>query len=151
MCSFENKWLKDSLYGLKSFFYRRYVEDIFVLFYSLDHAETFEQYLSSKHPNINFSLEKENDGCFGHIFREKEKFVINVYWKKTFTCVYTNFNSFTPETYGLIKSLLLRCFGLFSDFVKFHYEINIIKTILNRISYLRDFVDKCIKDVLDRV
>ena len=94
---------------MKSFFYRRYVDDIFVLFSSLDHTEKFEQYLSSKHPNINFSLEKENDGWFGHVFREKGEFAINVYWKKTFTGVYTNFNSFTPETYGLIKSLLLRC------------------------------------------
>ena len=34
---------------------------IYVLFSSLNHAETFEKYLSSKHPNINFSLEKGND------------------------------------------------------------------------------------------
>ena len=66
-------------------------------------------YLSSKYPSTNFSLEKENDGRLSfldiNIFREKGKFVTNVYRKKTFSGVYTNFNSFIPETYktGLIK------------------------------------------------
>ena len=53
MCSFENKWLKDCHNCLTSVFYRQYVDDIFVL---------FKELLSSKQPNINFSLEKEKDG-----------------------------------------------------------------------------------------
>ena len=64
MCSFGNKWLKDCPHGLKLVPYRRYVNVIFVLFSSLDHAEKFKWYLSSKHTNINFLLEKENDGCY---------------------------------------------------------------------------------------
>ena len=39
----------------------------------------------------------------------------------------------------------------FSDFVKFHHKINILKSILHKKSYPRDFVDKCIKEILDRV
>ena len=107
MCNFENKWLKDCPHSLKPVFYKRYV-----LFSSLDQAEKFKKYLSSKHPNINYSLEKENEVCLsfldGNIFREKGKFVTNVYRKKTLSGVYTNFDSFIPETYktGLIKSLL---------------------------------------------
>ena len=102
-------------------------------------------------------LDKENDGCSSfldiNIFREKGKFVTNVYQKKTFSGVYANFNSFIPETYktGLIKSLLFRCFSLCSDFVDLHHEINILKSILYKNSYPRDFVDKCIKEFLDRV
>ena len=103
MCSFENKWLKDCPHSLKPVFYRRYVDDIFVLFSSLDQAEKFKKYFSSKHPNINFSLEKENDGRLSfldiNIFRGKGKFVTNVYRKKTFSGVYTNFDSFIIETY----------------------------------------------------
>ena len=154
MCSFENKWLKDCPHSLKPVFYRRYVDDIFVLFSSLDQAEKFKKYLSSKYPNIKFSLEKENDGRLSfldiNIFREKGKFVTNVYRKKTFSGVYTNFNSFIPETYktGLIESLLFRCFNLCSDFVKFNDEINIFKSILYKNSNPRDLVDK---KFLDRV
>ena len=59
MCSFENKWLKDCPYGLKPVFYRRCVDDKFVLFSSIDYVGKFKKYLSSKYPNINFSLEKE--------------------------------------------------------------------------------------------
>ena len=56
MCSFENKWLKDCPHSLRPVFYRRYVDDIFVLLSSLDQAEKFKKYFSSKRPNINFSL-----------------------------------------------------------------------------------------------
>ena len=61
MCCFESKWLKDCSHGLKPVFYKQYVDDIFLLFSSLDHAEKFKKYLSSKHPNINCSLKEESD------------------------------------------------------------------------------------------
>ena len=56
MCSFENKWLKDCPHSLKSVLYRRCVDDIFVMFSSLDQAEKFKTYLSFKHSNIKFLL-----------------------------------------------------------------------------------------------
>ena len=43
------------------------------------------------------------------------------------------------------------CFSFRLDFVKFHHEINILKSILYKISCPRDFVDKYIKEFLDRV
>ena len=79
MCSFKNKWLKDCRHSLKPVFYRRYVDDIFVLFSTLDQAEKFKKYLSSKHLNINFSIEKENDSRLSYLgvnfFLQKGKFV----------------------------------------------------------------------------
>ena len=127
------------------------------MFSSPDHADKFKEYLSSKHPNIKFSIEKEEDGCLPfldvNIFRENDKFATNVYRKKTFSGVYTNFKSFIPETYkiGLIKSLLFRCFGLCSDFIKFHNEIDKLKRILYKNSDPRDLVDKRIKEFLDKI
>ena len=41
-CSFENKWLEDCPHSLKPFVYRRHVDDVFVLFSSLNHAEKFK-------------------------------------------------------------------------------------------------------------
>ena len=49
-------------HGLMPLFCSWYANDIFVLFLSLDHAEKLKTHLSSKHPNINFLLKKENDG-----------------------------------------------------------------------------------------
>ena len=78
MCSLESKWLRDCPNDFKPVFYRRYVNDIFALFSSPDHADKFKEYLQSKHPNIKFSLEKEKDGCLAsldvNIFRENRKF-----------------------------------------------------------------------------
>ena len=151
MCSFENKclkialmvWTQSSVDGMLM---------MFILFSSLDHTEKFKEYLYSKLPNINFLLENENDGGLSflgiNIYCEKGKFLTNVYCKKTFSGDFTNFSSFIPETYktDLVKSLLFRCFSLCSDFVKFHNEINILKGILCKYRYPRDFVDKCIKN-----
>ena len=125
MSSFESKQLRDCPNDFKLVFYRCYINDIFVLFSSPDHAGKCKEYLSSKHPNIKFSIEKEQDGCLPfldiNILHKNEKFATNVYRKKTFSRVYTNFKSFIPETYktGLIKSLLFRCFSLYPDFIKF--------------------------------
>ena len=63
MSSFESKCLRDCLNDFKPMFYRRYVDDIFVLFFSPDHADKFREYLLSKHSNIKFSTEKDEDGC----------------------------------------------------------------------------------------
>ena len=105
-------------HGLKPVFFRQYIDNVFVLFSSMDQAEKFKKYLSSKNPNINFPSEKEIDGRLSfldiNIYREKGKFVTNVCRKKILTGVYTNFNRFIPETYktSLVKSLLLRYFNL---------------------------------------
>ena len=78
--------------------------------HSPDQVDKFKEYLSSKHPNINFFIEKEKDGCSPvldvNIFCENEKFATNIYRKKIFSGFYTNFKSFIPQTYniGLIKS-----------------------------------------------
>ena len=115
MCSFESKWLRDCPNDFKPVFSRRYVDDTFALFSSSDHADKVKENLSSKHPNIIFSIEKEKDGCLPivdvNIFLEKNKFATDVYRRKIFRGVYTKFKIFIPETYkiGLIKSLLFRC------------------------------------------
>ena len=150
-CSFESKCLRDCLNDLKPTFFRCYIDEIFVLFSCPDHAYKFRQYLSSKHPKIKFSIEKEEDGCllfsYFNTFCENDKLPTNIYRKNTFSGVYTNFKSFIPATYKicLIKSLLFRCFSLCSDFIKFHHEIDKFKSILYKNSYSRDLVDKCTK------
>ena len=78
ICSFESKWLWDCRNDFKPVFYRRYVDDIFALISSPDHVDEFKEYLSSKHPNRKFSIEKEKVGCLPfldvNIFPENEKF-----------------------------------------------------------------------------
>ena len=57
----EENWMNKCPIKYKPSFYRRYV-DVFVLFESSKSANSFHKYMSSKHQNINFTVEKENTG-----------------------------------------------------------------------------------------
>ena len=103
-------------------YYKRYVDDLFVLFRSPHHLEKFNEYLNTKHANIKFTSEKEVNGSLPFldvlISRNKEGFTTTVYHKPTFSGVYSNFNSFIADEYkhGLIFTLLFRIFSIVSDF-----------------------------------
>ena len=43
------------------------------------------------------------------------------------------------------------CFSLCSDFMKFHHEIDKLKSILHKSSYPRDLIGKCIEEFLDKI
>ena len=55
LCHHEKEWL-DS-YPAKSKLYKRYRDDIFVMF--RDNAKKFGDYMHAKHPNIHFTFEIE--------------------------------------------------------------------------------------------
>ena len=52
LCFYERKYLEECPSEFKPVFYRRYVDDIFVLFKSTDHLEKFCNYFNTCHPNI---------------------------------------------------------------------------------------------------
>ena len=58
--SFENKWLKDCPHSLKPVFYKRYVDDIFVLLSFLDQAENERKLCCLSFLNINIFVKREN-------------------------------------------------------------------------------------------
>ena len=41
--------------------YKRYVDDIFVMFWSRDHVKRFVDYMNTKHPKMCFTFEIEQD------------------------------------------------------------------------------------------
>ena len=83
----EENWLNKCPINFKPSFYR-YVDDIFVLFESSEPADSFCEYMSSKHQNIKLIVEKENNGSLSFldvkICRKNGKFVTSVYRKPTF-------------------------------------------------------------------
>ena len=88
-----------------------------------------------------------------NVFRENGKFVTNVYRKETFTEVYTNFCSFIPleHKFGLVYTLLHRCFCLVSDMSKFHFKIERLKEILLSNGYSNKSTDKCILKLMNKL
>ena len=57
-----SKWLNNCPRGFKSIFYRRYIDDIFMIFKLNDHLKYFQDFLNSCQLNMSFSMktEKEN-------------------------------------------------------------------------------------------
>ena len=108
LCYHKNNWLKDCPKDFKPVYYKRYVDDIFVLFNKPEREQFFLQYMNKKHKNMKFSIETEMNGSLSFldmkIFRENDKFVTSVFRKETFSGVYTNFTSFIPLEYkfGLV-------------------------------------------------
>ena len=70
-----------------------------------------------------------------------------------FSGVFTNFNSFIPVTYkfGLVYTLLHRCFQICSSYEKFHEEVVFLKDIFKRNEYPNKVIDKCIKTFLNKL
>ena len=102
----------------RPYYYRQYVDDIFILFKSPDHLIRFQSYSNSCHVNILFTIETGQNNTITflnvNVIREKGKFITNVYRKPTFSGVNNHFYSFLPDTYkiGMIYILVNRCFIL---------------------------------------
>ena len=137
----KSNWLKDCPKNFKPVYYKRYLDDIFVLFNKPEHALFVLEFLNKKHKNMKFSIEIEINGSLSFldvkIFWENGKFVDSVFRKETFSGLYTNFISFIPLEckFGLVHTLLNRCFNLSSDFLKFHHEVDKLKKILSKNAY----------------
>ena len=80
---YEVKWLEQCPKEFKPVFYRRYVDDIFVLFESVEHLSKFCDYFNTCYPNMYFSFAQEKNGKLSfldvEVSREKGKFVTTVY------------------------------------------------------------------------
>ena len=119
MCKFEEDAFS-SFIGISPSFYRRYVDDSFLIFDRKESVKPFFDYLNSLHPNIKFTKEEENNEHDFFPFldikikRCSNKFVTQTYYKPTYTGLYTNWNSLTPRAYkiNLVKCLLFRAFKI---------------------------------------
>ena len=61
LCNLENNYLDLSPPNTKPFFYRRYLDDTFLLLISSDEAREFHEDMDALHPNIKFTIENEAD------------------------------------------------------------------------------------------
>ena len=150
LCHHETSWLDDCPLSYAPVFYARYVDDIFVLLHSTNHASQLAVYLSSKHTNINFTYELEENDTLPFldvkIFRDADRFTTSIPRKDTFSGVYTNYAAFIPIEYKrrLVATLLHRAYMINSSFFALHDEIIRLKDILKRNGYPGNFIEKCV-------
>ena len=96
----ERIWLRDCPLVFKPIFYRRYIDDTFLLFKDKSHVTQFLNYLNSKHCSIKFTHECESNKEINFlditVTRHDNSFQCSIYRKPTFTGLGTSFFSFTP-------------------------------------------------------
>ena len=64
LCHYEKLWLNKCPSQFKPVVYRRYVDNISVMFRSKEHLKLFVSYMNSKHNNTKFTFETEDSNNF---------------------------------------------------------------------------------------
>ena len=105
MCYLEERFLNDCPVSFRPSFYKRYVDDTFLLFREKRHASLFLDFINSIHPNIKFTMDTEcnNQLSFLDIMvsRFDGKYVTGIFRKKTFTGLGLNYFSYCPTFFKL--------------------------------------------------
>ena len=129
LCHHERKCLSECPVAYAPIFYKRYVDNIFVLLKSENQVNNLLFYSNFQNPNIRFTCEIEKDRSLTFldidVYRGNNKFETSVHRKSTFSGVYTNYRSFIATEYksSLITTLLYRSFTIVSNYRKLHEEI----------------------------
>ena len=129
LCHYENIWLNECPSNFKPIHYKRYVDDTFLLFRDQHHINQFSDYINSKHYNIKFTHEIEENNKLSFlditVIRENNKFETAIFRKNIFTHLGLNFLSYEPMKYKInaIKTLIYRAFNLTSNYIYFNNEV----------------------------
>ena len=108
--------------GARPTIWFRNVYDTFTLFNNKDTAFQFLSYLNSRHKDIQFTVEFEQDHeiPFLDVLIKRllnNSFSSSIYQKKMFTGLYSQWDSLTPRKYkiNLIRTLTYRCLRICSS------------------------------------
>ena len=150
---YESQWLQES--PVKPFLYKRYVDDTLWLLPANADVPLLMTFMNSRHPNMRFTYEPENNDCINFIgvtithssSDNVHGYQTSVYRKATSTSLFSNYNSFTPLIYRLsvFKCLIYRAYHLCSSWSLFHVEISNIRSMLLRNAYPSWVLDRIIK------
>lgn len=138
-------------------FYRRYVDDTFLIFDSEIQADQFHQYFNNKHPNIKFTIEKENNNTLSFlditISKYNNQLTSSVFRKPTFTGLGTNYFSCTPMKYKLnsVRTLIHRAYILSSSYFNFDKETRFLRDFFSNNMYSLCKVDFIVGKYLDKL
>ena len=155
MSSLEETLFSQCPSAFRPVFYRRYVDDTFLLFQNKVAAEQFLEFANNVHNNIRFTIEHENNNCLPFldilITRQPQHFSTSVFRKKTYTGLGSNFYSscfFNFKT-NSISTLLHRAYSVSSDWFLFHKEVEFLRRYFYDNCYPKFLFDKYLKRFLD--
>ena len=123
-------------------FYLRYIDDILAAFEKEQDSLDFLNFLSKRHPNIKFTIEKQTNHsiAFLDVFISginNQNLTLQTYHKSTYVGLLSNFKSFTSLSckISLIKCLIDRSFKICNNWNSFHNDIENIKSNLIKNAY----------------
>ena len=154
MCAMETIWLENCPNEFKPIYYRRYVDDTFLIFRRNQDVELFLNYLNNQHDNIKFTYEKESNGCLSFLDVRVEKsflgFKTSIYLKPTYTGLGLSWFSFCPDIYKInsIKTLLHRAYDICSDYFILHLEFEFLKRYFTNNNYSINIFFKVLKNFM---
>ena len=151
----ETRWLNNCPTHFKPLFYKRYIDDLIIIFQQPSHIQPFLNYLNNQHPNIHFTIEREKDGTLPFldilISHNSSSFSTSVYRKPTNTLLGTNFFSHIHPKFLLtpLYTLFHRAFHISSDWTLFHNEITFLQTFFSHNYYPSSFFYKHLNKFLN--
>ena len=153
LCHCEENLLNECPSQFKLVVYRRYIDDIFVLFKSKEHLKLFVNYMNSKHKNIKFTFETADSKNFSFLYvkttRKNKPFVTSIFQKATFSEVFTNYDRFI--FLFLVHTLLFQFFKICSSIESFHLKVELLRSIFECNNYPVNIIDQYIKKFLEKL
>jgi hypothetical protein len=149
---FERSWLASSVD--KPLFYRRYVDDTFLIIDENFDTDRFVQHMNAQHENIKFTIEYETSASLSFldvlISRSVSSMSTTVYRKSTFSPLAMDFHSLVPHTWkrGLILCFLKRAFRLCSTWPAFHLEMSFLRDYFQKNSFPKRFFSQILNSFL---
>ena len=154
LCHLEIKWLDNCLSDFKPIFYRRYVNDTFILFRDPSHIAKFLDYLNSQHNCIKFTFDIEDNKQLNFldvkITKTKNSFQTSLFRKSTVSSLGLQFDSSVPHHFrtNIISYLIDRAFKICSIELVFTLELKFLKQIFLCNNFPINFIDKCFKKTI---
>ena len=122
-----------------------------------DSANEFLQYLNSPHNSIKFTIEFERDNEIPFLeivvkSSHNTTFITSIYQKKTFTSLYTKWDSFHPCKYKLklIRTLTYRCYQICSSPALLQSALDDLRKLFLQDGYPQGIINFHVNDVLER-
>ena len=156
MSHYEKIFLNNCPNEFAPIFYRRYVDDTFVLFREQNHAVLFFDYINKQHPNLSFTMEQENNSSLSFldvlITKTRNSFSTSVFRKPTNSSLTTSFFSFCSYKFKInsISTLLSRAYNVSSSYQLLHKELQFIINLFSKNGFPKQLIETQISKFFDK-
>lgn len=157
MCHLEEHFLSNCPSNMKPIFYKRYIDDTFVLFKDKSHSKIFLDFINSRHPNISFTMDQEVNNQLSFldvlVTKTNSSFITSVYRKENFSGLGMSFYSYCIKKFKInsCNTLIHRAFKICSTWIDFDEEMSFLGNFLKNNCYPINIFHSCINDFLSNI